>query len=148
MGLIFLIIGIGLLLIGISFLFAWREDGWDGLDFENGGSITFNVLSGFVFVAVLIMSICAIIINCYKDNKIYSREQHRIHLVETYNLYRSDYGKDIIHYETIKEVSKEIAEFNSMLYEEELYNNSGWIGCFYIGSCGIEKIVIENGIAK
>ena len=148
MGVILLVIGFGLLLVGVSFLFAWKESDWCGLDFENTGSIIFNVLSVFVFVVVLIMSICAIIINCYKDSKIYSREQQRIYLVETYNAYRNDYEKDIIHYETLKEVSKEIANFNTMIYKEDLYNNSGWIGCFYIGSCEIEKIVIENGVAK
>ena len=148
MGVILLVIGFGLLLVGVSFLFAWKESCWDGLDFDNGGSVTFNVLAGFVFVGALIAGICAIGINGYKENKIYARQEKRTYLVQTYNLYKSEYGDDIIHFETMKEISREIADFNSMLYEEDLYNDNGWVGCFYIGSCGIEKILIENGVAK
>lgn len=148
MGIIFLIVGVGILLVGISFIFAWREDCWDGLDFDNWGSITFNIFAGFVFVCALIAGICAICINGYKESKIYNMGETRKYLVETYNLYKSEYDDDIMHYETMKDISREIANFNIMLHEEDLYNDSVWIGCFYIGSCGIEKIVIENGVAK
>ena len=151
MGVIFLMIGVAALLIAGSFISAKLEANkyfTSTFDFNNFGSMFFLALAILDFSIALGLIISAGVFNATKASTIYARQQTRAHLVETYNLYRVEHKNDLIHFETIKDISKEIAGFNAMLYDEDFFNDDPWIGCFYIGSGGIEKIVIEDGVAK
>lgn len=123
-----------------------RED--DPYD-ENGGLMAaLAILLGLCIAGVIACLIGVAVTQTSKSATHYKWQEERAYLVDTYNVYRAEYSDDLVHIQSLKDINKEIYEFNTKLNENEYFSNNIWLSWFYIGDGGIEKIEIVNGVAK
>lgn len=105
-------------------------------------------VSSLLIAVILGLSIFCIVVETHEETEIFSLQQERESLVESYNTYYTNYDEDLAHSQSLKEIRQEIAEFNSEINKNNHFNNSFWLNWFYIDCQSIELITINNGVAE
>lgn len=135
---IFVVIGVPLIVVGIV---RYRQEGdteevacW----FGSGGIC--------LFIA-LILSIAAITIFTNNDIEIMKLNNEREYLVSTYNTYKNEFGEDLVHVGTVKELSEEIKNFNENIINENYWHSNVWVGWYNYDLSEVQIIQFNNGYA-
>lgn len=104
-----------------------------------------SILAVFATIGV---SIACCVIQAQAPTENYRLEQHRESLVESYNEYKNEYDDDVAHAQTLKEIRKEIASFNSEINKNNHFCDNFFLNWFYIDCTSIEPITIKDGVAQ
>lgn len=104
-----------------------------------------GVMVSFAFIVVSIVVIC---IQASAPAEIYRLEQKREALVESYNIYFSNYDDDLAHSQTLKDARLGIAEFNAEINTNNHFVQNFFTNWFYIDCRTIEPIQIVDGLAR
>ena len=75
-------------------------------------------------------------------------EEERYYLVQTYNEYENYFDNDIVSFNTIAEVRREIAEFNSEIRKNKMKDKNIWYGGWYIDPDYVKPIEFIDGKAQ
>lgn len=107
----------------------------------------FSLIIVVCFSALVVISIFAAVVAISQPVSYEKKWNERESLVETYEFYQENVGKDIYHDKTYQELTEKIANFNTNLVKAKIFKNNPWTNWFYCDYSGIEKIEFVSSSA-
>lgn len=139
------IISVALIACGVCIVIKNREKSI----FDENEAYPCFFFFGFVLLAiVIVLSVTCIVKQVSAETFLYSKEQRREALVESYNTYYDEYRDDIAHSSSLSETRIRIAEFNAEINKNNSFCDNPWLNWFFIDCNSIKPISVENGRAS
>ena len=136
---ILVVLGIGLIALAIHI---------DKNDWSDGGFVPCVIVGVISLCVAAILVVLCISVQACAEPEIYRLEQKREALVESYNIYSSNYDGDLAHSQALKDARLGISEFNAEINTNNYFCQNFFLNWFYIDCRGIEPIQIVDGLAQ